>query len=165
MIGGALAVPCNWAPSIFRPGSIWDDYPYLLPNLFSAFAVICGVCVGILFLEETHSEKKKQRDRGLELGQRLRKYLCQYVWTARAGRETLKDETQPLLQPGEQLPAYSTNQRPPTTRTISETSLPRPLILPAATTKKSLFARHFGFPSRTYTLPVIFNIVSFGILA
>ena len=68
MIGGALARPCISYPELFPSGTIWDRYPYLLPNLFSAFVVFVGVVNGILFLEETHAEKKLRRDRGLELG-------------------------------------------------------------------------------------------------
>ena len=35
----------------------------------------CGVLVGILFLEETHPERKYRRDYGLELGQRVLGWL------------------------------------------------------------------------------------------
>ena len=71
MIGGALARPCISYPDLFPRGTIWDRYPYLLPNLFSAATVFVGLVVGLLFLEETHAEKKLQRDRGRELGNRI----------------------------------------------------------------------------------------------
>ena len=65
-IGGVLADPVRnygWAE-----GSIWAKFPFLLPNLFCTGIVVLGMIVGILFLEETHEDKKHQRDRGLEAG-------------------------------------------------------------------------------------------------
>jgi len=53
---------------MFRPGSIYDKFPYLLPNLvcaaFVGFSLICG----LFFLEETHEDKQGTRDACLEIG-------------------------------------------------------------------------------------------------
>lgn len=65
-IGGILADPVRnygWAE-----GSIWDKFPFLLPNLFCTGVVVFGLTVGILFLEETHEDMKTKEDRGLEIG-------------------------------------------------------------------------------------------------
>src|SRR5580700_6666036 len=67
-LGGALAQPCISYPGIFPPGSIFERFPYLLPNLVCTVIVSCGVVIGVLFLEETHSEKKYRRDVGIEAG-------------------------------------------------------------------------------------------------
>lgn len=67
-IGGALAEPVRNYPSIFAEGGLFDEYPYLLPNLFCAVCVVFGVAIGLLFLEETHQEKKSRRDVGVEAG-------------------------------------------------------------------------------------------------
>ena len=67
-LGGALAEPCLSYPGIFARGTIFDIFPYLLPNLICALVVICGVMVGVLFLEETHEEKRHRRDVGLDAG-------------------------------------------------------------------------------------------------
>ena len=67
-MGGALAEPCLSYPGFFARGTIFDIFPYLLPNLICALVVICGVIVGVLFLEETHEEKRHRRDVGLEAG-------------------------------------------------------------------------------------------------
>lgn len=56
---------------MFLPGSIWDKNPYLLPNLVCTGVVIFGLCVGFLFLEETHEEKKDRTDYGVELGKAI----------------------------------------------------------------------------------------------
>jgi MFS family permease len=65
-IGGILADPVrNYG---WSEGSIWAKYPFLLPNVFCTAIVILGMIVGILFLEETHEDKKHERDRGVEAG-------------------------------------------------------------------------------------------------
>jgi hypothetical protein len=108
MIGGALAKPVDTLPSIFAPGSLWDRFPYLLPNLFSAICVSLGVVIGLLFLEETHAEKKKGRDRGVELGNYLLSYLPGASTEGRSAAKTA--EEQPLLfETEESLPGYLTN--------------------------------------------------------
>ncbi|KAJ3535887.1 hypothetical protein NM208_g2108 [Fusarium decemcellulare] len=61
-VGGALARPCLNYPEIFAVGSIWDRYPFLLPNLFSATIALGGTIIGFLFLEETHALKKPNPD-------------------------------------------------------------------------------------------------------
>ena len=45
---------------------MFDTYPYLLPNLVCSAIVVFGLAVGVLFLEETHEDRKYDRDRGLE---------------------------------------------------------------------------------------------------
>lgn len=157
MIGGALARPCISYPTIFSPGTIWEKYPYLLPNLFSAVAVCCGLVVGILFLEETHAGKKSRRDAGVELGKSITNWLS----TARCEGRSGKAEKQPLLEDfDEQLPAYRSTESSPKLTSSPGTDSPEPLDLecqePIPESAK---------PQKTFTKPVILNIVSYGILA
>lgn len=70
-LGGTLAEPVKNYPTYFAPDSLFDKYPYLLPNLVCATVVVFGLLIGILFLEETHEDKKNKRDRGLEIGRRI----------------------------------------------------------------------------------------------
>ena len=67
-MGGALAQPCLSYPSVFARDTIFDHFPFLLPNLVCVAVLLAGIVVGILFLEETHPEKKHRRDIGLALG-------------------------------------------------------------------------------------------------
>jgi MFS family permease len=68
-IGGILADPVrNYG---WSAGSIWAKYPFLLPNVFCTGIVVLGMIVGVLFLDETHEDKKHERDRGLECGKWL----------------------------------------------------------------------------------------------
>ncbi|KAI1491973.1 major facilitator superfamily domain-containing protein [Biscogniauxia mediterranea] len=169
MIGGALARPCISYPSLFPPGSIWDRYPYLLPNLFSAFVVLIGVINGILFLEETHAEKRLAHDRGLEIGNWILSLLPNFGRFAEARDEkTTKlsenSEERPLLEHDEPLPGYRTNQNSPenSPRLLSTSAPPisrDPLDLAEPRGNVGV-----GF-SRIFTRPVVLNIVSFGILA
>jgi MFS family permease len=75
-MGGALAMPCESYPWLFPKGTLFDTYPFLLPNLVCVVVLIFGIANGILFLEETHVDKKTRRDPGLELGDLLLEKLC-----------------------------------------------------------------------------------------
>jgi hypothetical protein len=158
MIGGALAKPAEYWPQLFTPGSIWDRFPYLLPNLVSALFVFFGLAVGLLFLEETHQRKKWQRDRGVELGN----YLLSLVPVCSARQK--KSEEKPLLDAEERLPGYLGTENPPrlprsTGPVIKETLNlgPGRRKLAADPEKKA--------PTEIFTRPVILNIISYGILA
>ncbi len=67
-MGGALAMPCEVYPWLFPKGSLFDRYPFLLPNLVCVVILIFGIANGVLFLEETHITIKDRRDIGLEVG-------------------------------------------------------------------------------------------------
>ncbi|KAI1349642.1 major facilitator superfamily domain-containing protein [Xylaria sp. FL0043] len=168
MIGGALARPCISYPGLFSPGTIWDRYPYLLPNLFSAFVVLIGVINGFLFLEETHAQKRMQRDRGLELGDWILSKFTGFRKCTEPRDEKAKfsdrDEIRPLLDHDEQLPTYRTNENTPVNsprlRSASVATISQdPLDLTKAKDYVGV-----GI-SQTFTRPVVLNIISFGILA
>jgi hypothetical protein len=159
MIGGALARPCISYPSIFSPGTIWERYPYLLPNLFSATAVFCGVVIGILFLEETHAEKKKRRDRGVELGSRITSWMTRsHCQTAR----TKKVEELSMLEGDDELPGYQTTENSPHLTSTAGPELHDHLDLDADVDSKPITVKEKPKP---FTNPVILNIISYGILA
>lgn len=125
-----------------------------------------GVIIGILFLEETHAEKKHRRDLGLQLGR----------WILRGiGRGSLSDphekaeamsmeESVRLLEDDEP-PGYRTTDGTPNQQ-ISRSSSP------AATTRMALdmkvkegLERKIGGTHRAFTRQVIVNIVAYGMLA
>lgn len=70
-IGGALADPVKNYPENFNPHGLFERFPYLLPNLVCTGVVVFGLLVGILFLEESHEDKKYRKDIGLEFGQKI----------------------------------------------------------------------------------------------
>ncbi|KZL86598.1 major facilitator superfamily transporter [Colletotrichum incanum] len=157
-IGGALARPVVTYPWLFDAGTIWDRYPYLLPNLFSAATVFCGVIIGLLFLEETHSERKKRRDPGVELGKRI----LSWVSTKSCQIPARKAEKQALLDDDE-LPGYRTTENSPQL-VGSASAIPEPtetLDLSDAANSDEVNEQ----PKKIFTRPVILNIISYGILA
>ncbi|KAF4950983.1 hypothetical protein FGADI_7855 [Fusarium gaditjirri] len=170
MIGGALARPCISYPEIFARGTIWDRYPYLLPNLFSAATVFFGVIIGLLFLDETHAEKKSQRDRGREMGDYLASWFGGVASCNGRGRSL---EKQALLDGKQNVQYLSTSVRPGSAH--SDEALPAyrsqensPRLTPQPDTQslneaplEPIVARK----SKTFTKPVIMNIISYGILA
>ena len=164
MIGSALVRPCISYPHLFPPGTIWDRYPYLLPNLFSALIVLVGVINGILFLEETHAEKKSRRDRGRELGNWILSGIPSLRKCAEVRDEKLKfaemAEEQPLIDHDEQLPGYRTNENTPQNSPLLKST-------PASRLPDldDIADDENDKDSRIFTRPVILNIMSFGILA
>lgn len=55
-IGGYFAEPRNNFPRTFRKGSMFTQFPYLLPNLICVLILCVGIVLGIFFLEETHPD-------------------------------------------------------------------------------------------------------------
>lgn len=169
MIGGNLARPCINMPNIFPSGTIWEKYPYLLPNLFSAATCVFGVVIGILFLEETHADKKSRHDPGLALGKCIAQYFSRK-------REELKEddsasETSSLLSRHESLPDYRTTENSPLLSSTPADDMEAQPLLDTdvvddrlrASTKRT---EKTTVPAReAFTRPVIMNIVSYGILA
>lgn len=162
MIGGALAKPCDSYPSLFGRGTVWDRYPFLLPNLFSALICLIGVVNGLLFLEETHSAKRNCPDRGLELGNWLLTRMGSRGATGSVDASQLKyrssPESQPLLE--EPLPGYRTTENSPA-------NSPQLVSTVGDEPRESLHLDE-GFqhrPTRIFTRPVVLNVVAFGILA
>ncbi|KAI1122435.1 major facilitator superfamily domain-containing protein [Nemania abortiva] len=53
-MGGFLAQPATFYPSLFPADGLFGRYPYLLPNLVSVAVIVLAIAQGILFLEETN---------------------------------------------------------------------------------------------------------------
>lgn len=161
-LGGALARPVLGYPTIFAPGTIWDRYPYLLPNLVCTVIVSCGVVVGILFLEETHAEKKFRHDPGLAAGRWiLSKFApCANSKSTRSEKVADLDEVSSLLS-DDLPPGYRTAEASPH---LPSTPSPEPqetldLNAPRGVTRVKPAA------TKAFTRQVVLNIVGYGILA
>jgi hypothetical protein len=155
-----LARPAQQWPSVFS-GTIFDSYPYLLPNLFCTAVVIFGLTVGILFLEETHEDRKYDRDCGREAGQ----WILRKIWKRAADMPysdkdaTLDESTSMLEEHNQNAQAYrSTSSSPTLCSTRTSISDPPPFAL-----EKEVSAA----PSvrEAFTTQVCLNIVCYGILA
>ncbi|EGX91182.1 MFS multidrug transporter, putative [Cordyceps militaris CM01] len=167
MIGGALARPCISYPQLFARGTIWDRFPYLLPNLFSACTVLFGVIIGLLFLDETHAKKKFQRDRCREVGDKITAFFSRagsckgrtpekkslFHESSPAGYMSITSQTPLLGEDDELLPSYR-----------SQDSSPK--LGPSRVPGSPVVTRVEPAPQqKIFTRPVIMNIMSYGILA
>lgn len=156
-----MARPVLGYPSLFATGTIWDRFPYLLPNLVCTVIVSCGVVIGILFLEETHAEKKYRRDPGLEAGKWiLSKFTpCANLKASRSEKIEDLDERLSLLD--DQPPGYCTTAGSPN---LPSTPSPEPqeaLDLNAS----HIAPRSKPAATKAFTRQVVLNIVGYGILA
>ncbi|TFB03807.1 putative membrane protein [Trichoderma ghanense] len=57
-IGGTFADPHDSWPDAFPVGSLFERYPYLLPNLVCAALLFMSILMGVFLLEETHPDMK-----------------------------------------------------------------------------------------------------------
>ena len=161
-LGGSLAEPVKNYPNVFSKGSFLETYPFLLPNLVSAFVVLAGLAVGILFLEETHEEKKHHRDWGLEMGRwLLGKDQCSETEHDRYSKhaEAQLEETVALIQEDEHPPAYEATESGEDLRLVEGVS---PSILESDTGVATARPKEVG---NAFTKQVMLNVVAYGILA
>ncbi|KAL2024539.1 hypothetical protein VTK56DRAFT_7582 [Thermocarpiscus australiensis] len=56
MIGGLFAEPHESYPHLFPKGSLFDRFPYLLPNLICAAMLLVSILLGYFLLQETHPD-------------------------------------------------------------------------------------------------------------
>ncbi|RQM07816.1 hypothetical protein DH86_00000692 [Scytalidium sp. 3C] len=169
-LGGALARPVLNYPSIFQPGTIWERFPYLLPNLICTVIVACSVLCGILFLEETHAEKKYRRDAGLEAGKWILARLSRRAEHPSWKNEKLVDYDESMALLDDDLPpVYRSIESSPKTR--PSTPLPgpdEPLDLNDCKDVESAAPlRESVKPAakKAFTRQVVLNIIGYGILA
>lgn len=151
-MGGALAQPCDNYPWLFQRNTLFDRFPFLLPNLVCIMVLAFGIVVGFLFLEETHPEKKHRRDTGLDLGH----WLVSQCWGSRVQLPDDSDvgaETKYFVYGDVPPPEYESAESSPCLRPISDDPTERDLEGQKSATPK------------TFTRQVIFNIVAYGILA
>ncbi|KAI4110568.1 MAG: hypothetical protein LQ345_006962 [Seirophora villosa] len=55
-IGGVTARPAVTMPEVFSPSGLFGKFPFLLPNLICAALLLVSICMGYLFLIETHPD-------------------------------------------------------------------------------------------------------------
>lgn len=172
-LGGSLADPVRGYPEIFKPGTILDRFPYLLPNLVCFFIVVFAIIVGILFLEETHEDMKEHRDYGLELGKWIERRVRSKSPVSMFGNKC-PTETLTLLHEGDPPPDYRSAASspdlqataiglPPPYHSIEDTiSLPESEFAASARGSSS---KNTSGVWNALTTQLMLNIVGLGILA
>ncbi|RDH18711.1 MFS general substrate transporter [Aspergillus niger ATCC 13496] len=165
-MGGALAQPCDNYPGLFQRDTIFDRFPFLLPNLVCVVVLVSGIVVGLLFLEETHPEKKHRRDPGLALGN----WLVAKVWGSPEPIPEPTDAKAGLAGEEEEEEYYDYEDVPPPEYRSTESS---PRLGPMKESDNlsaddDIEGQMKGEPCATpkaFTKQVIFNIIAYGILA
>lgn len=188
-LGGALADPVHSYPGFFQEGTLLQRYPYLLTNLVCATIVGCSLTVGLLFLEETHEDKKSRNDPGLQAGRWILARLGGDVDERSLEAKTEHpEETFMLVAEDEDPPHYSSAaSSPQLPSTLLESAIPPPAYRSVeGTPRNSVTAtagetqfnedvemalrgtenpKHNSAVASAFTKQVVFNIIGFGILA
>ncbi|KAF2785794.1 MFS general substrate transporter [Melanomma pulvis-pyrius CBS 109.77] len=61
-MGGFLAQPAKFYPTVFDQDGIFGQFPYLLPNLVAAIGIVAAIIQGMLFLDETNPRYRHTAD-------------------------------------------------------------------------------------------------------
>jgi MFS family permease len=154
-IGGALAMPCDNLG--FRRGGVFDEYPFLLPNLFCVGILLFGITIGILFLEETHVDKKDEPDFGRNLAKLLfSRGSKSKVQTANSKSSSFTEEASvDLYDHDEPPPGYRSTENSPLLRSTSTAEIDAEMLrekLPRGV-------------ARTFSRQVILIVVAYAFLA
>ncbi|KAI9657987.1 MAG: hypothetical protein M1821_002644 [Bathelium mastoideum] len=159
-LGGTLADPVRNYPTTFQPGSIFARFPYLLPNIVCAGVVVVSLVVGILFLEETHEDKKHRRDPGLACGRWILATLRNRWNAVPAQKSGYLEDTLSLLVEEDLLDYRSVEASPCITCSDAVNGEPPPEFLDDDHANSSNAAT-----TGSFTPQILLNILSLGILA
>ncbi|GLI79641.1 hypothetical protein PoHVEF18_007980 [Penicillium ochrochloron] len=163
-MGGALAQPCDNYPWLFSRNTLFDRFPFLLPNLVCIVVLVCGIVVGTLFLEETHPEKKHRRDPGRELGHWLISQCCGSRVQLPDDSDVGVEETKYFVY-GDAPPEYESAESSPCLRPVQVSVGGRvDGDVGAAECDSDIEGQKPAAP-KAFTRQVIFTIVAYGILA
>ncbi|KAK3349465.1 major facilitator superfamily domain-containing protein [Lasiosphaeria hispida] len=75
ILGGLLSDPAGSYPNLFGNVEFFRRFPYAAPNIISALFLFSAIVGVWLCLEETLESRLEVRDRGVELGRRLRGFF------------------------------------------------------------------------------------------
>jgi MFS family permease len=164
-MGGALAQPSKTFPNAFPPGSLFDTFPFLLPNLICVVILLCGITIGILFLEETHSEVKHRHDAGREAGQWILKNVKSLfgLKTEYVEIETIDKDAHMLMD--DTASSYRSSASTPRMHASRPNSLPSSGSSTPRLSSSPYFERKRAMHQRTFSRQVILTIIAYGVLA
>ncbi len=161
VMGGALAQPCTAYPWLFDQDSIFGMYPFLLPNLVCVVILIVGIAIGILFLEETHADKKHRPDCGRRLGDvLLQKALGSTFGSSAEAKSSISIDDHASSIEDEQPPGYRSTEGSPRISSISRFD-----VSPVSDAESRQSSRQGQGITRILNRQIILVIVAYGILA
>ncbi|KAI1319333.1 major facilitator superfamily domain-containing protein [Xylariaceae sp. FL0255] len=127
-MGGFLAQPATFYPSLFPKDGLFGRYPYLLPNLVSVIIIVLAVVQGMLFLEETNPQGTLYRDKDGEV-----ETLARMNGEDEAIDDGEPDEITPLVRTRSNATQRSANRRASVVsfegRFLLEESMPMPFAV------------------------------------
>jgi hypothetical protein len=172
-MGGFLAQPAKYYPSVFSHDGIFGRYPYLLPNLVAAIGIFLAIIQGMLFLEETNPGTRGEEDSSAieEVNERTpfmqRPRQASTVSTLRSGRHRSLSIVEGLrqirkkpsfMEEGMPMPIDQTfDLRRSSFATIHSITMPRHEILPPPILNTP--------PRRTFNFTVIMVTLALTLLA
>jgi len=112
-LGGYLAEPVLKYPFLFKKDSIWDKYPYLLPNVLAAVSLLITCVIALFFLEEVHPIIKHQRDLSGRILTGLRNLFSCRPWSYNNGLYAAVNSTEELAVELEDLMGEEGNKAEP----------------------------------------------------
>lgn len=86
VVGGYLAEPVKKYPSLFDPDTIWEQFPYLLPNLFVVVFLLASSVSGFLALQEVHPRFQGRIDLGRKVSAAIQSLVRSRKWSDQRGR-------------------------------------------------------------------------------
>lgn len=123
--------------------------------------VVLGVLVGFLFLEETHHEKKYERDVGLEMG-KLIVAIFQHRLKTENRISLISGETDLLIDNFEQLPGYQFTEESPQINVPAELDN---LEIPSLDNSGLVPKPEEGASLKPFTSQILLSIAGYGVLA
>jgi hypothetical protein len=100
VIGGYLAEPVKKYPSLFGPDTIWEQFPYLLPNLVVVAFLLASCVSGFLALQEVHPRFQGQIDLGRKVSAAIRSLVRNRKRSDQKGRyASIRTEEDPIELP------------------------------------------------------------------
>lgn len=161
-LGGALADPVKNYPTIFKPNGVFDRFPYLLPNLVCTAVVVFGLVIGILFLEESHEDKRGRKDVGLQIGNKIiRAFHRKTEEPHLAGAQN--KEADIVLPQDEKRLSYQSTERSTVSLDIPHSDIENPMSCDEACTIPSTYEKLSW--RQGLSVQVILIIIGYGILA
>lgn len=97
VVGGYLAEPVKKYPSLFGPDTIWEQFPYLLPNLVVVVFLLASCIWSFLALQEVHPRFQGRIDLGRKVSATIQSFVRSRKWNDQKGRyASIRTEEDPI---------------------------------------------------------------------
>jgi hypothetical protein len=92
-----MAEPVKKYPSLFGPNTIWEQFPYLLPNLVVVIFLLASFVSGFLALQEVHPQFRGRIELGRKVSATIQSLVRRRKWSdQRGGYASVRTEEDPI---------------------------------------------------------------------